>query len=79
MCTESCTSSTYHQLDGAEEDTGLETGQIGVGYEASEEGQEEGGPHEVGKRGGRFGQAKVHVTVKVGHQAHRVRYERHVL
>lgn len=73
------TENTYHQLDAAKYDAGLETGQIGVWYEASEEGQEEGGPHEVGEGGGWFGQAKVHVTVKVRHQAHRDWYEGHVL
>ncbi|BAS81843.1 Os03g0103033, partial [Oryza sativa Japonica Group] len=59
---------TYGRLDGGEDGDGEVAAEVGVGEEAAEEAEHEGGAEEVGDGVGGGGAAEVHSPGEVGHQ-----------
>ncbi len=70
---------SYGELDEAEDEHGPEASEVGVGEEATEEGEEEDGANEVGHDVGRLWQRVVHLVEDVGDQVVPHRRDRHHL
>ena len=70
---------THRGLDGGEDGDGEVAAEVGVGDEAAEEAEHEGGADEVGDGVGGGGIAEVHGAGHVRHQVHRDAQRRHPL